>query len=109
MLTVDLMFHCRLSLVTGHRSLVYLAHIQPGGHTSPESNQTQRKRELTPNDRQHPRCCCFRISYSRATVLRRPWVQGVWANALTPLRLDQAVVERAANPAGHGAGVASSV
>ena len=49
------------------------------------------------------------ISYSRATVLRRPWVQGVWANALTPLRLDQAVVERAANPAGHGAGVASSV
>jgi ABC-type oligopeptide transport system substrate-binding subunit len=49
------------------------------------------------------------ISYSRATVLRRPWVQGVWANALTPLRLDQAVVERAANPAGQGAGVASSV
>jgi ABC-type transport system substrate-binding protein len=49
------------------------------------------------------------ISYSRATVLRRPWVQGVWANALTPLRLDQAVVERAANPAGRGAGVASSV
>ena len=49
------------------------------------------------------------ISYSRATVLRRPWVQGVWANALTPLRLDQAVVERAADPAGHGAGVASSV
>jgi ABC-type transport system substrate-binding protein len=49
------------------------------------------------------------IAYSRATILRRPWVQGVWANALTPLRLDQAVVERMRDPAGSGAGVASSV
>jgi ABC-type transport system substrate-binding protein/class 3 adenylate cyclase len=48
------------------------------------------------------------VAYSRATLLRRPWVQGVWANALTPLRLDEAVVERAADPAAH-AGVASSV
>jgi len=49
------------------------------------------------------------ISYSRATILRRPWVHGVWANALTPLRLDQAVVERTRDPAASGAGVASSV
>jgi ABC-type transport system substrate-binding protein/class 3 adenylate cyclase len=49
------------------------------------------------------------IAYSRATILRRPWVQGVWANALTPLRLDQAVVQRTRDPAGSGAGVASSV
>jgi ABC-type transport system substrate-binding protein len=49
------------------------------------------------------------ISYSRATILRRPWVQGVWANALTPLRLDRAVVQRTRDPAGSGAGVASSV
>ena len=49
------------------------------------------------------------IGYSRATLVRRPWVQGVWANALTPLRLDQAVVERTRDPARSGAGVASSV
>jgi ABC-type transport system substrate-binding protein/class 3 adenylate cyclase len=49
------------------------------------------------------------IAYSRATILRRPWVEGVWANALTPLRLDRAVVERTRDPAGSGAGVASSV
>ena len=49
------------------------------------------------------------VAYSRATLLRRPWVQGVWANALTPLRLDRAVVERTRDPAAHGAGVASSV
>jgi ABC-type transport system substrate-binding protein len=49
------------------------------------------------------------IAYSRATILRRPWVQGVWANALTPLRLDQAVVQRMRDPAGSGAGVASPV
>ena len=49
------------------------------------------------------------IAHSRATILRRPWVQGVWSNALTPLRLDQAVVQRTRDPAGSGAGVASSV
>jgi ABC-type transport system substrate-binding protein/class 3 adenylate cyclase len=49
------------------------------------------------------------LAYSRATLLRRPWVQGVWANALTPLRLDRAVVERMRDPAASGAGVASSV
>jgi ABC-type transport system substrate-binding protein/class 3 adenylate cyclase len=49
------------------------------------------------------------IAYSRATILRRPWVEGVWANALTPLRLDRAVVDRTRDPAGSGAGVASSV
>jgi ABC-type transport system substrate-binding protein/class 3 adenylate cyclase len=49
------------------------------------------------------------IAYSRATILRRPWVDGVWANALTPLRLDRAVVERTRDPAGSSAGVASSV
>ena len=49
------------------------------------------------------------IAYSRATILRRPWVHDVWANALTPLRLDQAVVQRMRDPAGSGAGVASSV
>jgi ABC-type transport system substrate-binding protein/class 3 adenylate cyclase len=49
------------------------------------------------------------IAYSRATILRRPWVQGVWANALTPLRLDTAVVQKMRDPAGSGAGVASSV
>jgi ABC-type transport system substrate-binding protein/class 3 adenylate cyclase len=49
------------------------------------------------------------VAYSRATLLRRPWVHGVWANALTPLQLDQAVVERTRDPAAHGAGIASSV
>jgi peptide/nickel transport system substrate-binding protein len=49
------------------------------------------------------------IAYSRATILRRPWVRGVWANALTPLRLDRAMVQRTRHPAGTGAGVASSV
>ena len=49
------------------------------------------------------------VAYSRATLLRRPWVQGVWANALTPLRLDQAVVARTLDPAARSAGVASSV
>jgi ABC-type transport system substrate-binding protein len=48
------------------------------------------------------------VAYSRATILRRPWVEGVWANALTPLRLDRAVVQRTRDPAGSGAGVASS-
>ena len=37
-------------------------------------------------------------------LLRRPWVQGVWANALTPLRLDQAVVERTRDPAAQRRG-----
>ncbi len=48
------------------------------------------------------------VAYSRAAILRRPWVHGVWANALTPLHLDGAVVERTRDPAARGAGVASS-
>ena len=42
------------------------------------------------------------VAYLRTTLLRRPWVSGVWANALTPLRLDHVVVDRAAvgEPAG---------
>ncbi|MDX6521581.1 MAG: hypothetical protein QOF08_2186, partial [Gaiellales bacterium] len=34
------------------------------------------------------------VAYSRAVLLTRPWVHGLWANALTPIRFDQAMVER---------------
>jgi ABC-type transport system substrate-binding protein/class 3 adenylate cyclase len=34
------------------------------------------------------------VAYSRSVLLTRPWVSGVWANALTPIRFDQAIVER---------------
>jgi ABC-type transport system substrate-binding protein len=36
------------------------------------------------------------IAYARTALLRRPWVHGLWANALTPLRLDGVVIERPA-------------
>jgi ABC-type oligopeptide transport system substrate-binding subunit len=34
------------------------------------------------------------FAYSRQCVLRRPWVEGVWANALTQSTLAEAVVRR---------------
>jgi len=34
------------------------------------------------------------FSYARTALLRRPWVHGLWANALTPLRFDAVMVER---------------
>jgi ABC-type transport system substrate-binding protein len=34
------------------------------------------------------------VAYQRTTLLRRPWVRGLWANALTPFRLDGVIVER---------------
>ncbi len=34
------------------------------------------------------------LSYLRTTVLRRPWVHGLWANALTPFRFDAVIVDR---------------
>jgi ABC-type transport system substrate-binding protein/class 3 adenylate cyclase len=34
------------------------------------------------------------LAYARTTLLRRPWVHGLWANALTPLRFDAVMVER---------------
>ncbi|MEP6640510.1 MAG: ABC transporter substrate-binding protein [Gaiellales bacterium] len=34
------------------------------------------------------------LAYARTTILRRPWVHGLWANALTPLRFDGVMVER---------------
>jgi hypothetical protein len=34
------------------------------------------------------------VAYSRSVLLTRPWVSGVWANALTPIRFDLATVER---------------
>ncbi|MDX6521840.1 MAG: hypothetical protein QOF08_2445 [Gaiellales bacterium] len=34
------------------------------------------------------------VAYSRSVLLTRPWVSGVWANALTLIRFDQAMVER---------------
>jgi ABC-type transport system substrate-binding protein len=34
------------------------------------------------------------LAYTRTALLRRPWVHGLWANALTPLRLDQVMVDR---------------
>jgi hypothetical protein len=35
------------------------------------------------------------VAYQRTTLLRRPWVHGLWANALTPFRLDGVIVDRA--------------
>jgi ABC-type transport system substrate-binding protein/class 3 adenylate cyclase len=43
-------------------------------------------------------CVLVPVAYSRTALLRRPWVHGLWANALTPLRLDAVMVERAAPP-----------
>jgi ABC-type transport system substrate-binding protein/class 3 adenylate cyclase len=34
------------------------------------------------------------VAYSRAVLLTRPWVHGLWANALTPIRFDGATIER---------------
>jgi ABC-type transport system substrate-binding protein len=34
------------------------------------------------------------LSYARSVLLKRPWVHGIWSNALTALRFDQATVER---------------
>ncbi len=34
------------------------------------------------------------VAYLRTTLLRRPWVHGLWANALTPFRLDGVIVDR---------------
>jgi ABC-type transport system substrate-binding protein len=34
------------------------------------------------------------LAYSRTALLRRPWVHGLWANALTPFRLDGVMVDR---------------
>jgi oligopeptide transport system substrate-binding protein len=34
------------------------------------------------------------VAYSRAVLLTRPWVHGLWANALTPIRFDLATIER---------------
>ncbi len=34
------------------------------------------------------------VAYSRAVLLTRPWVHGLWANALTPIRFDQATIAR---------------
>jgi ABC-type transport system substrate-binding protein/class 3 adenylate cyclase len=34
------------------------------------------------------------LAYSRVLVLRRPWVEGVWANPLSKVQLEQAVVTR---------------
>jgi ABC-type oligopeptide transport system substrate-binding subunit len=36
------------------------------------------------------------LSYARSVLLQRPWVHGIWSNALTALRFDQATVERSA-------------
>ena len=34
------------------------------------------------------------LAYSRTALLRRPWVKNVWANPLTPIRFDLAMVDR---------------
>ena len=34
------------------------------------------------------------LSYARSVLLKRPWVHGIWSNALTSLRFDQATIER---------------
>jgi ABC-type transport system substrate-binding protein/class 3 adenylate cyclase len=34
------------------------------------------------------------VFYARSVLLHRPWVHGLWANVLTPLRFDQATVKR---------------
>jgi oligopeptide transport system substrate-binding protein len=40
------------------------------------------------------------LAYQRTTLLRRPWVHGLWANALTPFRLDGVIVDRGEAPPG---------
>ena len=40
------------------------------------------------------------VAYLRMALLRRPWVHGLWANALTPFRLDGVSIERDARPQG---------
>jgi hypothetical protein len=39
------------------------------------------------------------LFYGRSLLLSRPWVEGVWANPITMLQLDQAVVSRDAEAA----------
>jgi len=34
------------------------------------------------------------VAYSRTALLHRPWVHGVWANALNSLRLDGVTIDR---------------
>ncbi len=34
------------------------------------------------------------VSYARSALLRKPWVHGLWANALTPFRFDGVMVQR---------------
>jgi hypothetical protein len=34
------------------------------------------------------------LFYGRTMLLRRPWVEGLWANPLTKVQLDQVVVTR---------------
>jgi ABC-type transport system substrate-binding protein len=34
------------------------------------------------------------ITYARTALVYRPWVHGLWANALTPFRLDAVIVDR---------------
>jgi ABC-type transport system substrate-binding protein len=34
------------------------------------------------------------VSYARSALLRKPWVHGLWANALTPFRFDGVTVQR---------------
>jgi hypothetical protein len=34
------------------------------------------------------------LFYGRTTIVRRPWVDGIWTTPLTRLQLDEAVVER---------------
>jgi oligopeptide transport system substrate-binding protein len=36
----------------------------------------------------------FPLAYTRTALLHRPWVHGLWANALTPLRLDGVTIDR---------------
>jgi ABC-type transport system substrate-binding protein/class 3 adenylate cyclase len=44
------------------------------------------------------------VAYSRTALLSRPWVHGLWANALTSLRLDGVIVDRSAGAAPDAAG-----
>jgi oligopeptide transport system substrate-binding protein len=44
------------------------------------------------------------LAYLRLAVLRRPWVHGLWANALTPFRLDGVIVDRARDSLPDAAG-----
>ncbi len=40
------------------------------------------------------------VAYLRMAILRRPWVHGLWANALTPFRFDGVSIDRDARPQG---------